>query len=141
MTDLKKGIIEINGFEINAKTTVNDIINNLIDFCAFKIVSEDASDAFFRFENVKLIDRTFKAKMYFYRSRLSHIELFSACGGKPSFEELFEEDCAWLRNVLGEPTKAGSNGVVFVFDAVQVGATLRECDGRTGPDEYIGVQY
>lgn len=141
MTDLTKGIIDINGFEISAKTTPKEVLNNLANTWVFKIVSEDGSDAFFRFENIKVLGRTFKIKVTFLHGELKSVRLdYTEHAGLP-FKTLFTMDCEWLREILGNPTEIGSNGVVYKFDSVQIGVTNFESDGRCGADEFVQISY
>ena len=78
---------------------------------------------------------------------MSYIEVnhitksFKVAKKKSGLKEAFKSDCEWLKSVLGEPTKTGSNGIVYFYDTVNVGATLQECDGLIGPDEHIKLNY
>ena len=57
MTDLSKGIIEIEGFEISASTTSNDIEENLKDACAFSVKSKNGRCEIFVFKKVFQVNR------------------------------------------------------------------------------------
>ena len=141
MTDLRKGIIEINGVEIDANTTSIDIKNKLSDLYAHCAVSKNGSIEIFTFKNINLLNRFFDVDATFIRGKLKDIRLDCVDHIGLSFETLYRVDCEWLKNILGNPSQTGSNGVVYKFDSVQIGATNWENDGRSGPDEFIQISY
>ena len=141
MTDLAKGIVEINGYEIKPQTNPIDVENNLKGSYAYHVVSKNGKVHIFTFKNINVFDRRFDIDVTFVRQSLSTIELASCYGEDLSYVGRFKADCEWLKNVLGEPTQAGTNGVVYKFDSAQIGVTLWENDGRSGSNEIVQISY
>lgn len=141
MTDLNKGIIEINGFEINKDTTPLEIKNKLSSIIKNHVHLDDGKVDLFRFSKIKIIDRCFNIKIYFVSDKLSQIRLDSKNEDCASFEELFERDCEWIKTILGEASILGKNGVVYAFDKFQISVTYQPNDGRCGTDEFINLHY
>ena len=90
MTDLSKGIIDINGFEINRNTTPIDIKNVLVSFIKNHVHLDDGEIDLFRFSNIQVINRLFNVKVYFISEKLSQIRLDSVNEDNLSFEKMFE---------------------------------------------------
>ena len=141
MTDLSKGIIEINGFEITKDTTPLEIKNELSFMIKNHVHLDDGEIDLFRFSKIKILDRYFNVKTYFVSGKLSQIRLDSLNGESASFEVLFERDCEWIKTILGEASISGKNGVVYAFDKFQIGVTYQPNDGRCGTDEFIDLHY
>ena len=141
MTDLSKGIIEINGFDIDKDTTPLEIKNKLSSIIKNHVHLDDGEVDLFRFSKIKILSRSFNIKIYFVSGKLSQIRLDSPNEDCASFETLFERDCEWIKNILGEASILGKNGVVYAFDKFQISVTYRQNDGRCGTDEFINLHY
>ena len=141
MTDLTKGIVEIEGVEISANTVPADILNSLKTSIVNHAVSKNGKVEIFSFKRVKLLCRFFDVDVTFIGQRISDIEFYSYYDKDLSYAGRFKMDCEWLNSVLGEPTQAGSNGILYKYDFVQIGATNWESDGRSGPNEFIRISY
>lgn len=141
MTDLKNGIIEINGFEISSKTKPNEVEQTLSNIIFDNGFTKSKKGQGIYLKNALIENQLFNADLFFYEGKLEDIKLISLHDTPLAYEERFKADCEWLKLILGEPTKTGSNGVVYIFDCVQIGATNWECDGRSGPDEYISISF
>ncbi len=141
MTDLRKGIIEIEGVEISANTTSLDIIENLKKSYANHATSKDGNCEIFVFKNIIVIDNSYDIDVTFINQKITNIQLFSLYDEKLSYEELFKADCEWLKKILGEPTVTGSNGVVYEYGSIQIGANYFESDGRSDSEEFIQINY
>lgn len=141
MTDLAKGIIDVFGFEINPNTQPHEIEKALGDKIDANLFSKNKAVQGIYFKNVPILGRSFNLDISFWDGKLKSIRLDYADRVGLSFETLFKADREWLKNILGEPTQAGSNGVVYRFDSIQIGATHMESDGRIGPDEFIQISY
>lgn len=141
MTDLSKGILEIDGFEIDKDTMPLEIKRKLSSIIKNHVHLDDGEIDLIRFSKIKILDRYFNIKTYFISGKLSQIRLDSLNEEGISFEELFERDCEWIKNILGEASASGKNGVVYVFDKYQIGVTYQPNDGRCGTDEFINLNY
>ena len=73
MTDLNKGIIEINGFDIDKDTTPLEIKECLKDLCVYHNITPTGKSESFVFRNVNINNRTFSIKLYFYLNTLESI--------------------------------------------------------------------
>ena len=141
MTDLKNGIIKINGFEINKDTTPLEINNELPSIIKNHVHIDDGEIDLFRFSKIKILDRYFNIKTYFVSGKLSQIRLDSLNEDCASFETLYKRDCEWIKTILGEASILGKNGVVYAFDKFQISVTYHPNDGRCGTDEFIKLHY
>jgi len=141
MTDLRKGIIEINGVEIDANTTSIDIKNKLSDLYAHCAVSKDGSVEIFRFENIKLYDRCFKIKLNFINQKLKNIELFAYNTNNLSYEDRFVEECNWLENFLGKPHKLLNYISSYYYDKIHIYAFIERELSRNPADIHISCSY
>lgn len=141
MTDLTKGIIEINGFEINPETQSYEIEKLLAEKITSNMFTKSKKGQGIFFENIPILGRNFNLDLFFYLGKLDNIRLDYTNEECLSFEELFVTDCQWLRDILGEPAQTGTNGVVYQFGSVQVGVTNLASDGRSGPDEFVKISY
>lgn len=141
MTDLTKGIIDILGFEITPNTQAHEIEKALADKMDANLFSKNKKVQGIYFKNISILERTFNVDISFWDGKLKSIRLDYADHVGLPFETIYKADCEWLKSILGEPTQTGSNGIVYKFDSIQVGATNWESDGRSGPDEYIQISY
>lgn len=141
MTDLSKGVLDIDGFEIDKDTTPSEIKNELSPIIKNHVHLDDSEIDLIRFSKIKILDRYFNIKIYFISGKLSQIRLDSLNEECISFEELFKRDREWIKDILGEASASGKNGVAYVFDKYQIGVTYQPNDGRCGTDEFIDLNY
>ena len=141
MTNLLKGIIEIDGFEIGPNTKPEEIENELASKIQYKATSKSGEVQIFAFKNVLIVGRSFAIDLTFIKERLSDIRLDYMNDECWSFKKRYDEDCRWLRDVLGEPTIIGSHQIAYKFDAVSVRVTHMENDPRSGSDEWIDISF
>ena len=141
MTDLSKGIIVINGFEINKDTTPLEVKEHLKDLYIFHNVTPSGKSESFVFRNVHINNRIFSIKLYFYLNALESIRFNYTNEECYSFEQLFEQDRLWLKDILGEPSVSGKFGNVYIYSNHRVGVTYQPNDGRCGTDEFIDLNY
>ena len=107
MTDLSKGIIEINGVHIDKNTTPEDFQAKLTETLCYAHKFKDGT-YMFQIKNVVIENREFLATFRFeYNSnnqlRLEKIHLLSVEYKEKSAKELLKEDKIWLESILGSP--------------------------------------
>ena len=141
MTDLSRGIIEINGFDIDKDTTPFEIKERLKDLCVYHNITPSGKSESFVFHNVHINNRIFSIKLYFYLNMLESIRFDYTNTECYSFEQLFEQDRLWLKDILGEPSESGKFGSVYRYSNHTVGVTYQLNDGRCGTDEFIDMYY
>ena len=141
MTDLSKGIIEIDGIEINACTSPEEINNRLSSRYVSHLVSPSGKSESFSFHGVLVNNRLFSIELYFYFGQLESIRLDYMNEECYSFKQRFEQDCLWLKSALGKPSCEGKFGIVYKYPGHRIGVTYQLNDGRCGTDEFIDVTY
>lgn len=141
MTDLSKGIIEVDGFEINSNTSSFELINEKKDNCAFYTITNDGNCELFRFENVEVFNKLFKVKITFIKQKLSEIKMFSYFDKPVSYEERFQADCAWLKDNLGEPSKINEDGNSYYYDGLHIYSFIQRDLSRNPAETYIVCKY
>ena len=141
MTDLKNGIIEINGFEINPNTTSFDIINNLKNVYSNRAVSKDGSCELFRFDVVRLLDKHFKVKITFVREKINNVQLFSLYGAPLTYEERFKADCEWLKSILGKPDEIHDDGNSYYCEGRHIYSFIQRDLSRNPAETFIVCKY
>lgn len=141
MTDLSKGVFEIDGFEINSETTPSEIKKRLKERYIYHNITPSGKSESFIFHNVNINNRVFSIKLYFYLKSLQNIRLDFMNSECYSFEQLFEQDLLWLKAILGEPTESGKFGSIYQYHKYKIGVTYRPNDGRCGADEFIDINY
>lgn len=141
MTDLSKGIIEIEGIEINSDTTSTDIKTYLSNVYANCATSKDGTVEIFRFENITLSNECFKIKITFIREKMSHITLFSHIGENLSYEERFKANCDWLKSVLGEPDEIHNDGNSYYRNDKHIYSFIQRDLSRNPAETFIVCKY
>lgn len=141
MTDLSKGIIEIEGFEISASTTSNDIEENLKDACAFSVKSKNGRCEIFVFKKVFILDNCFDIDITFIGQKLSDIRLTSNYSANFSYEERFVADCEWLKSILGEPTETNDDGNSYYFENIHLYSFIQRDLSRNPAETFIVCKY
>ena len=141
MTDLSKGIVEINGFKISKDTTPLEIKEHLKGLYVYHNVTPSGKSESFVFHNVHINNRTFSIKLYFYLNAPESIRFDATNEECYSFEQLFEQDRLWLKDFLGEPSASGKFGSVYRYPNHTVGVTYQPNDGKCGTDEFIDMYY
>lgn len=141
MTDLKKGIIEIDGFQIGPDTTPADIKANLKDRYAFNATSKDGSGEMFRFENVTLLSRCFKVKTTFIHQKIREIKLISYNKERLSYEDCFNTDCEWLKGILGDPDEALEYMNSYRYKGIHIYSFIQRDLSRNPAETFITCCY
>lgn len=141
MTDLSKGIIEIDGFEISSRTTSSDIIENLKNLNANRVMSKSGNVEIFTFKNVELLNGRFNVDATFIGKKIKHIKLFSHYDTNLSYEERFESDCKWLKSVLGEPHDVLTHTNSYYFNGLHIYSFIERDFSRNPADTHICCSY
>lgn len=143
MNDLRNGVLDINGFEINKDVLPSQIVNSLKEHIVYHNVTPSGKSESFIFRNICIYDRFFDAKLYFYLGQLEDIRLDSCCksGNTRTFEEKFQNDCCWLKSILGTPTAEGQYGIAYKNGDVHIGVSYQPDNGRSGPDAFISLLF
>ena len=141
MTDLSKGIIEIGGFVFDVNTTSTDVKNKLKGLYANHATSRDGSVELFRFENIKLLDRYFKIWATFINQTISSVELFPYCVNDLQYEERYQANCEWLKNILGNPDEVSEYTYSYNFEGIRVYSFIQRDLARSPAETLICLKY
>ncbi len=141
MTDLTKGIIEISGLVFDVNTTSTDLKNKLKGLYANRATSRDGSVELFRFENIKLLDRYFKIKPVFFNQKLSKIKLIPYYADNLNYEERFQADCEWLKNILGEPDEISDYTNSYYYEGIHIYSFIQRDLARSPAETFIVCSY
>jgi hypothetical protein len=141
MTDLSKGIIEIGGFVLDMNTTSADIKNKLNGLYANCATSKDGSVEIFRFKNIKLLDRYFEIMPTFFNQKLSDIQLIPYYADNLQYEERFQVDCEWLKNILGEPDKISDYTNSYYYEGIHIYSFIQRDLARSPAETFIVCSY
>lgn len=139
MTDLSKGVVEINGISITATTTLSDMEH--VDDCADHIVSRNGKVEIFVFKHICLYGVHFDIDVTFINKKLSDIELRSNYEGSVHYEERFKSDCEWLRQALGEPTEVKENGIFYYYEGLRINSFIQLDLSRNPAETFITCKY
>ena len=141
MTDLSKGIIEIEGIEINSDTTSTDIKTYLTNVYANCATSKSGKVDIFTFKNVILLGRRFDVDITFIREKISDIELTTCCSESLSYEERFKSNCDWLKSVLGEPDEIHNDGNSYYRNDKHIYSFIQRDLSRNPAETFIVCNY
>ena len=141
MTDLSKGIIEIEGFEIHSSTMSAELNNRLGVLCHQHAVSKSGKVEIFIFKKVNILNRCFDADVTFIRQRLSEITLYSYYDNDLSYEGRFQADCEWLKNLLGEPMSVSDEDNTYYYDGLRIYSFIQRDLSRNPAETFICCKY
>lgn len=142
MTDLKNGIIEIQGYEINAKTTPEDIKKNLEEvYCHYNKIPTGEIESFL-FDEVFIYDCMFTMKISFYWGKLRTIKLQSRHKYKGEFawEKAFEFESQWLEKVLGKAHTSSLHSRGYAYGNCHIRSVYLS-DPRWGDEAFIDIDF
>lgn len=142
MTDLKNGIIEIHGYEVNAKTTPEDIINNLSGTYINHSKSSSGKSESFTFDNILIADCKFSIDVCFYLEKLDSIKFEShhVYEGEHTWKRVFELNNQWLEKVLGNADTSSLYSRGYHYDICHV-RSMYLSDSRWGDDAFIDIDF
>lgn len=141
MTDLSKGIVEINGFEIASDTTSFDIKSNLEGIYTNCATSKSGKVEIFTFKDVNLLGRRFDVDITFIRQKISDITLYSCFADNVSYDDRFNDDCEWLKNILGEPHDVLNHTNSYHYNGVHIYSFIERDLSRNPADTHITCNY
>ena len=141
MTDLTKGIIEINGFEIGPNATSDDIKTKLDGIYVNRAVSKSGNVEVFSFKNIYLINRKFDIDVTFIDEKISTIELFSYHAEHLSYDERHKDDCYWLESILGTPSLIADSGHFYYFEGMRIYSFIQRDLSRNPAETFICCKY
>lgn len=142
MTDLKNGIIDINGYEIHAGTTPEDIKKNLEGiYCHYNKIPTGEIESFL-FEKVFISNCMFTIKLSFYLGKLDSIKLEShhVCEGEHTWKKVFELNNRWLEKELGNPDTIGLYSRGYHYNTCYV-RSMYLADSRWGDESFIDIRF
>jgi len=142
MTDLKNGVIEIQGYEINAKTTPEDIKKNLEGaYCHYNKIPTGEIESFL-FDEVFIYDCMFTIKLSFYLGKLDSIKLEShhEYEGEFSWKKDHKLDDQWLEDNLGPMQTYPDYSQGYKSDVCFINSYYMS-DPRCGEEAYITIRY
>lgn len=140
MTDLMKGIIEIDGYEINAKTTTEDVENNLKGSYSKYVFVPSEGRKYFVFKHKNILDKNFIVSLVFVDKKLSFIEFtFSHKFNITDNDSKTYVD--WIKKILGEPTQDKNSYVIYDYPDVSVGAIDYGYFIMDDADGFIKIEY
>lgn len=141
MTDLTKGIIEIDGFEISKDTKPSEIKKLLNGRFDYHNVTPSGKSESFMFHNVCINNRLFSVNLYFYLGVLEDLRLNYMNEEGCSYERIFEQDCLWLKNNLGEPSKINEDGNSYYYNGLHIYSFIQRDLSRNPAEAYIVCKY
>ena len=139
MTDLSKGIIEIDGIEINAETTPEKIKKIMPQKIIDNVYAQNGTAQGIFFNDEEILGKMFDSYLFFYRGQLKSIELH--CSEEKTDKEQFKADCEWLKNILGEPTVVQENLVIWKLSFGQISVTNFNGRRKNGHQEFVNISY
>lgn len=142
MTDLKNGIIEIHGYEINAKTTPEDIKKNLegIYWNYNKVLSGKMVG--FDFHSISLLGCVFSVSINFWLGKLDSIKLEAhhEFEGEHTWKKVHELNDRWLEENLGPMQTFPDYSQGYKSDICFINSFYMS-DSRCGEEAYITIRY
>lgn len=142
MTDLKNGIIEINGYEIHAGTTPEDIMNNLNESYINHSKSSSGKSESFSFDNIIIGNCKFSIDICFYLKKLDSIKLEShhVYDGEHTWKKVFELNNRWLEKELGNADTIGLYSRGYHYNTCYV-RSMYLADPRWGDESFIDIRF
>ena len=124
MNDVKKGIFEIDGIEVNREVQTKDIMTEKMSSCGegtdYTYISSYANP-------LNFIGGKFSVEYVFYKDRLWQIDLEPFVGEDPGYPDLeyqkekWDYCCDLLRKAFGKPDTEEDRGISFSFDGGAIG--------------------
>lgn len=139
MPDFKKGIIEINGIEIDRNTTLDDFRKSLSSIIRHDIGDEELTNIWTY--DVRILDRFFRCKFSFYFGSIDYISLYLKDDIGISYEEKFKADCEWLKSILGKPDEVNDDGNTYFFDGIHIYSFIQRNLTRNPAETFIVCKY
>lgn len=139
MTDLSKGIIEIDGLLITAETTPEEIKKIVPQKIIDNVYADNRAAQGIFFNDEEILGKMFDSYLFFYRGELKSIELH--CSKEKTDKEQFEADCEWLKDILGEPTVTQNNLVIWKLPFGQISVTNFNGRRKNGHQEFVSISY
>lgn len=142
VTDLKNGIIEIHGYEVNAKTTPEDVVNNLNGTYINHSKSSSGKSESFTFDNILIADCKFSIDVCFYLEKLDSIKLeaYHEYDGESTWKKDHELNDQWLEENLGPMQTFPDYSQGYKSDVCFINSFYMS-DSRCGEEAYITIRY
>lgn len=141
MTDLKKGIVNINGLDISRNTPSMEVFNKLESICSSYLKTESGVFEVYLFENIDISNKKFSVLVHYVMNQLSHIALVSYSNEDATEAERHQEDIEWLNKLLGEPSKRDDFGIVYKYESLKVSADKYTKDNHEIIGACIQITY
>ena len=122
MTDLRKGIVNINGLDISGNTPSTEVFDKLESVCSGYLKTESGVFEVFLFEKIEISNKKFSVLVHYIMNQLSHIALVSDSNEDATEAERHQEDVEWLNELLGEPSKRDEFGILYKYEGLKVSA-------------------
>lgn len=141
MTDLSKGIIEINGYEISANTTPQQIELALSDVISFNAITKNKKGQGICLKNIFIYGRKFDMDLFFHLGKIDNAKLVAYNDSNLSYEERFIADCEWLKNIFGEPSEINEDGNSYYFEDIHIYSFIQRDLSRNPAETFIVCKY
>lgn len=141
MTDLRKGIVNINGLDISRNTPSTEVFDKLESVCSSYLKTESGVFEVILFENIEISNKKFSVLVHYVMNQLSHITLVSNSNEDATEEERHKEDIEWLNKLLGEPSKRDDFGIVYKYENLKVSADKYTKDNYEIMETCIRITY